>query len=303
VHVELMAFRERVSSLVSSTDRRRTARHPVRRLLAAVCLGLVGCSERPLDVEPDPPSWPQADPAARGPYTTIIQDSVGPGREFTVFRPATLGAGGRRHPVITWGNGTGAYPRIYLRLLDHLASHGFVVVASNQPSVLLGTPPYMIQALNWILQENETPGSVYFERLDPTRIGATGHSQGALATSGTAFDPRVRSIVPIQGASSAGSFSGSALLLCGALDTTTPCGISQFVFLGMNGGPVMYANFTAATHINWLFPSEALHPYVVVVAAWFRAHLMDDAGARAYFYGPSCRLCQDSAWVVERKNM
>ena len=53
------------------------------------------------------------------------------GDSFTLYYPTNLGAGGVRHPIVTWGNGTNAVPSQYSGLLNQLASWGFVVIASN----------------------------------------------------------------------------------------------------------------------------------------------------------------------------
>ena len=45
--------------------------------------------------------------------------------------------------VITWGNGYGDNPPTYLQLLNQLASHGFVVIASLNHSCSIGDPPPM----------------------------------------------------------------------------------------------------------------------------------------------------------------
>jgi hypothetical protein len=39
------------------------------------------------------------------------------------------------------------------------------------------------------------------------------------------------------------------------------------------------------------------------VTAWMRAHLMNDAASRGMFYGPSCKVCSDSKWKIQRKMM
>jgi predicted dienelactone hydrolase len=57
--------------------------------------------------------------------------------DFTLIRPSQLTG---RHPVITLGNGTGASPQSYSRLLTLYASHGFIVIASNNPNVGMVTP-------------------------------------------------------------------------------------------------------------------------------------------------------------------
>ncbi|MBI5062056.1 MAG: hypothetical protein HZB87_00875, partial [Desulfatitalea sp.] len=62
--------------------------------------------------------------AATGPYATTSTSVTG----YRIFYPRQMDGG---HPIITWGNGTGAPTMTYTALLNHLASWGFVVVASN----------------------------------------------------------------------------------------------------------------------------------------------------------------------------
>jgi predicted dienelactone hydrolase len=76
-----------------------------------------------------------------GPFATVTENNVGPAAGVGCRRrragrlhdvpPERLAQGGLCHPVITWGNGTGSNPSLYKVLLNHLASHGFVVIASN----------------------------------------------------------------------------------------------------------------------------------------------------------------------------
>ena len=101
---------------------------------------------------------------------------------FTLFRPSDLAQGGLCHPVITWGNGTGSSPSGYRVLSTQLASHGFVVIASNSPNVATGTPPPMVAGVAWVLEQNADPTSVMYQRIDAAHVGATGHSQGGFAT-------------------------------------------------------------------------------------------------------------------------
>ena len=49
---------------------------------------------------------------------------------YTIFRPACMKEG-EKYPVITWANGTCGFTHGYGPLLGHVASHGFVIIASN----------------------------------------------------------------------------------------------------------------------------------------------------------------------------
>src|SRR5690348_17265038 len=48
--------------------------------------------------------------AASGPYATTKETNTGPNGAYTLFRPTTLGEGGLKHPILTWGNGTFVTP-------------------------------------------------------------------------------------------------------------------------------------------------------------------------------------------------
>jgi hypothetical protein len=260
-------------------------------------------------------AWPNADPAVAGPFATVTENDVGPavgtGADggaavaFTLFRPADLAQGGLCRPVITWGNGTGTTPNVYRILLGHLASHGFVVIASNSPNVAQGDPPPMLAGVTWVLEQNADPTSAMYQRIDTTHIGATGHSQGGFATMTAGADARIVAIAPIAGATRSQSLHGPALLLCGGMDITVPCSMVMTAFGGINNQPVMFADQLAVDHVDWLtFRPGPLNPFEVAVTAWMRVHLMGDTALRPMFYGPSCALCQDTAtWQVMQKMM
>ena len=74
---------------------------------------------------------------------------------------------------------------------------------------------------------------------------------------------------------------------------------------GITNQPVMLANYLAADHANWVTfgGGNTVKPVEVATTAWMRVHLMGDTALRGRFYGPSCTLCQDTAWQVMRKMM
>ena len=110
---------------------------------------------------------------------------------YTVYRPAAWPDG--PVPVITWGNGTCAQPEGYGALLRYVASYGYVVVAANSRWVGSGTPAPMLHALDYAAAANADSTSPYYGKLDMTKVGAMGHSQGGEATASAASDsPRSR---------------------------------------------------------------------------------------------------------------
>jgi len=259
-------------------------------------------------------TWPTADPTVAGPFATVTENNVGPavgaGADggapvaFTMFRPKDLGQMGLCHPVITWGNGTGSNPSLYKVLLNHLASHGFVVIASDSPNVAQGTPAPMVAGVTWVLEQNDDPASALYHKIDTTHIGATGHSQGGFATTTAGGDSHITTIAPLCGASNQRNLHGPAMLFCGGMDTTVPCSTIQTTFNSISNQPIMLASYLSVDHGSWL-TFRGTKPSVVeaTVAAWMRVHLMNDTALRPWFYGASCKLCTDTGWQVMQKMM
>ncbi len=143
-------------------------------------------------------SAPCSAPAARA------SDASAAGALYVVFYPTELGAAGFKHPILTWGNGTGAVPGQYSVLLTHLASWGFVVIASTNPNT--GTGKEMLAGEDYLVAANADTGSPFFAALDVANVGAVGHSQGAdgaaialLAADASDSAHRfIKTVVPIE---------------------------------------------------------------------------------------------------------
>jgi hypothetical protein len=253
--------------------------------------------------------WPAADPATIGPFATVTQAEVGPktaaGIRFTLWRPKDLVQGGLCHPVIVFGDGTGAL-RLYQVILNHLASHGFVVIAYNSGNLRTVTPRPMLVGLTWVLQQNDDPTSVMYQRIDTTHVGATGHGEGGVASSELGTDSHILTTAPIAGALAESTLHGPAILFCGGRDFNVVCTTTiQAVYDGTSNVPTMLANNLAVDHSNWITLSGSdLSATEVALTAWMRVQLMRDTALRSWFYGPSCKLCTDTTvWKVQRKLM
>ncbi len=235
---------------------------------------------------------------APGPYKTMTINSTGPGGTFTLYRPSELGQGGVRHPIITWGNGTGTTPAIYSAFLTHLASHGFVVIASNNSNT--GSGAEMLSGVQWLIEQNTGTGELA-GKLDTTKVGATGHSQGGGGALNAGADPRVTTVVPIAPAPGSGTLKGTMALLCGGQDTiisaTTLC---TSLIYNRATVPTFFGILKAATHTTAI---GNIGGYRGPATAWMRLQLMGDETARAMFYGSSCTLCADPSWTVTSKNL
>lgn len=97
------------------------------------------------------------------------------GGTFALYHPSDLGE--TTHPVVTWGNGTGADPRDYDSLLRHLASWGFVVIDSTNTQT--GDGVDILAGATYVVRRNDARGDEFRGRIDTGRVAAVGHSQGA----------------------------------------------------------------------------------------------------------------------------
>jgi hypothetical protein len=250
-------------------------------------------------------TWPPVpDFAARGPFATIREIDTGPAGAYDVFHPMPLGAQGRKHPIISWANGTLYALDRYAKLVDHWASHGFVVIAAHTNDTAGGGTHKA--GIDWLVAENARAGSAYFGRLDPGRIGAAGHSQGGGATIAAGSDAPgptgIKTTLPLMPLLSferdrgvvsrqrAPMFNVNA-----SMDDRDPTGmVARQIFDGARGA-LIQATFRGV-HEDAM--NAAMHGPTV---AWFRLQLMDDQTARPLFQPPgSCGLCQDAAWQQVR---
>lgn len=217
---------------------------------------------------------------------------------YTMFRPAEL-AEGKKYPVLTWGNGTCSQPFLFQELLEHVASHGFIIIASNSRWVSGGVE--MLRGLDFVVAENARADSPLYGKVDTKMLGVFGHSQGSMATVTAAADPRVVASVPIEGASATEirNVKGPVFLIAGELDTLVdPSGVKAAFDAATI--PAVYGLSMGQDH---LMPGLDPSPILDAVTAWFKIHLAGDDEARKLFYGDDCSLCSDPRWTLERKNL
>lgn len=163
--------------------------------------------------------------AAAGPHAAAQLEAGD--QLYRIHYPADL-SGNR--PVVAWGNGTGAQPKNYEGLFNHLASWGFVVIDSYSKNT--GTGAEILASAEYLIAENNNPSSIFYAKIDVNRIGAIGHSQGAAGVLNAHTDYAggsiFKTVVPIALPSpnltnpehkyNTGDVTGSLFLLSGTND-------------------------------------------------------------------------------------
>jgi hypothetical protein len=277
-------------------------------------------------------AWTTADPTRAGPFTVAAEKDVGPlagvvpdpiygdqQQRFNVYRPSNLANSGYCHPILIWANGYRDNPEQnppdcvvnsssnqwcgqYLPMLNHLASHGFVVVAPLSTATAEGDPLPTIVGLDWILEQAEDSSSQYYHRLDTANIGQLGHSYGGMSTCMSASEPRYKALATICGTRALTGVHTPMLFFCGGRDSTVACSGVRNTFLSVTNQPAFFVNELDSDHGSWVYEGAG-GVSLSAAAAWFRVYLMNDTANRKYFYGANCSFCTDNRVDVEQNSL
>ena len=244
-----------------------------------------------------------SDYGAKGPFDAMEVDNTGPGGQFTMFRPRTLGMNGFLHPPVTWGNGVTTVPQLYTALLNTVASHGFVVIASNSQGV---TAQDVRQGLEWLIQQNDAAGD-FQGKLAVKCAGAIGYSMGGGAAVTAAAHPNVIATVSMHGLpGAAGMLNGPLLLMTSTNDGfVTKEGFVQPCYDASTKVPTIMATENVPGTPDFtghLLPLGDAGNERAPLIAWLRLFIYGDQGGRDWFYGSDCRLCKAPWTDIKRKN-
>jgi hypothetical protein len=255
-------------------------------------------------------TWPAVTDYEQTGLFTATSETTGPAG-YVLFYPKELGKNGIKHPIVSWGPGAVENAGIFTTLLNHLASHGFAVISYD------ATPQgqELITGLEWMLAENDKADSVFYKKLDTSKIAVGGHSAGSLATFVVGGDKRITTTMHISGGTfdphtDINNLHAPALMICGeaggdgllAGDLANPNCQIDFDNAKV---PVFYGVTKGAAHMT---PTEVGDAAIRVhqlgaMAGWLRWQLTGDQSQKKTFVGDACTLCSDPAWSsVKQKN-
>jgi len=167
---------------------------PLRTCLLAALLASIAASTTAAEAppaEPGPYGFVQgelvaADPLGRRTIHSVLVHPTAPGGGVPDEAP---------FPALVFSHGNGVFSEIYLDLLRHLATHGYLVVAPRHPGSQLGDdfparstesaverPGEISLVLDDLLQRNADPASTVFGLVDPNHVGISGQSFGGYTT-------------------------------------------------------------------------------------------------------------------------
>ncbi|MCD8076544.1 MAG: prolyl oligopeptidase family serine peptidase [Lachnospiraceae bacterium] len=116
-----------------------------------------------------------------GPYVTSKKtaSAENPIKKYSIFYPSELETDEKTYPMVLVVNGTGFKATKYEPVFELYASWGFIVVGTQDKGT--GSGETTITTLNYMLEQNEDPDSIFYKKIDINNIGITGFSQGGAA--------------------------------------------------------------------------------------------------------------------------
>ena len=228
--------------------------------------------------------------------------------KFITYYPAELEIENKTYPVVVMVNGTGVYASKYPALFKHLASWGFIVIGNEDPSTCSGDSADA--TLAYLLNQNDDPGSVFYQKVDTAHIGITGHSQGGvgvfnavtnqphgnLYTCAVSLSPTEMEVADTIGLHyEPDKMTVPTLLLAAdANDVITPEG-AQKVYDAMTA-PKAMALRTGADHGKMLYSADGY------VTAWFLYWLTEDETSGKVFIGEGSELLSNPLYAEQKTN-
>ena len=139
---------------------------------------------------------------------------------FTVYRPYNIQYAARREgplPILIWCNGACSGSSIgYERMLNEMASHGYVVVGigafemeDSERDDGGASETMVVDAINWLVKQEKLATSDYYHAINVKNIALSGHSCGGAQAIANCANSRVKTLL-IMNAGMGGMSMGGA---------------------------------------------------------------------------------------------
>lgn len=220
---------------------------------------------------------------------------------------------GGPYPAVTFGHGFFQLVVTYQTTLEHLASHGILVIASDSESGILPNHQNFANdlrhSLTWLEQENANPNSVLFNRVRTDRFGASGHSMGGGASIlAAAQDGRIKALANLAAAetnpsaiAAMPSVTAPVSLISASADTIVPIANHGQLMYNASGRPKLLPVIQGGWHCGFqdgngfgcdtgtISRLDQLWESRRLLASFFTLYLKNDESAWKEVWGQSLR--------------
>jgi predicted dienelactone hydrolase len=167
-------------------------------------------------------------------------------------------------PAITFGHGFFQAVTNYDSTLRHLATHGFVVIAPDSESGLFPSHQNFAndlrECLTYFEQQNSSPSSFLFGKINTAKFGASGHSMGGGASVlAAAADARIKALANLAAAETNPSATAAMAnvnvpfsLISGSEDSIVPVSSNGQAMYNAGGAPKILPVIQGGFHCGFM---------------------------------------------------
>ena len=211
-------------------------------------------------------------------------------------------------PAISFGHGFLSAVDLYDSTMDHLASHGYIVIATTSEGGLFPNHGNFAldirQCLTWLEQQDALKSSWLFNAVDQNAFGVSGHSMGGGASAlAAAADTRIKCLATLaaaetnpSAAAAAGNVQRPARFIVGSQDTIVAPATTQNQYTACDA-PRQFVTITGGSHCGFidsaiiacdsgsLARADQLAKTRALLLEFFDTHLRGDAVDYAAVWG------------------
>ena len=240
---------------------------------------------------------------------------------YTVYRPRNVKAAARREgplPLLVWCNGACSdNSKGYERMLNDMASHGYLVVAigkmkvdDNEREDGGSNEQQVVEAINWVSSQVNSKTSDYYRAVNVNNVALSGHSCGGAQAIANCANTRVKTLLIMNagmGGMSMGGASPQSLnnLHCPLIYMTggpddVAYGNAQGDFGSISKVPVVWADLPTAGHGGTYWNPRG-GEFGVLAQKWMDWHLKGYTENANLFLKPNVTKAFPN-WKIQKKN-
>lgn len=240
---------------------------------------------------------------------------------YVVYRPASIEQATRRGnklPVLIFANGGCNDTSInHERVLNEIASHGYIVVAVGPMQWNINdrkinhTPEgkLLTDAIDWIIEQNNDKNSVYYGKINTEKIALGGQSCGGAQMLSVASDPRVSTYMMFNSGMGNMQMAGASrkslknlhapiiYIIGDDEDIAHPNALKDYDRI--KTVPVAFANLTNGGHMG-TFGEDFGGSFAKMALRWLDWQLKGQDNNAAIF--TQSQLADFSGWTMKAKN-
>lgn len=224
-------------------------------------------------------------------------------------------------PGISFGHGFTVNPNLYRSTFAHLATWGYVVIASRSEGGLFPSHQNcandLRHCLTWLIAQSDDPTSFLYGFIDRDALGLSGHSMGGGASIlAASADARVKAVANLAAANTRPSAVNAMpsvnvpiSLIAGSADSIVPVSSHGQLMYSNGSRPKQLPVITGAYHCGFLDSnilfcdsggiSRSLQLSITrhLLTAFFQLHLKNDLSAWSSVWGP--KMLNDARLSVQ----